>query len=473
MITRDRSLYTSPPDERLLISCWQEFAPEQERMMRLWDAYRNKRSILQRKREDGLPNNRLAHGFARYIATVTSSYLLGKPVDYQAANGNETALDAVLEAYKHSDVQSVDAELARNAAIFGKGVEIILADEDSQPRTASMWPGNAFVVYDDTVNNKPIFGMYAVEVRDIENKVIGWKVHVLDEQCEYVYDVQEPGTLGYGEPEEVTPHWFGVVPIVEYWNNEDEAGDFEQVEPLIDAYDVLESDRVNDKQQFVDALLVMTGARLETDEKGRTPGQQLRQDKILFLPDSEAKAEYLARSMSDTDTEVLRASLKEDIHKFSFTPDLSDVNFSGNASGVAMRYKLFMLEQLIANKERWFREALRERLRAFNNFLSVKGAAEVDVEGVQMIFQRALPVNDLEVAQTLSVYAGSGIVPEKMLMAQVPFIDNADEAAEMIQQQRDEAEARQARAFGAPEIPDVGKEFPEITEDDEDYPGLE
>lgn len=43
--------------------------------------------------------------------------------------------------------------------------------------------------------------------------------------------------------------------------------------PLIDAYDLLQSDRVNDKQQFADALLVLTGVMGLTapeDGDGRT-----------------------------------------------------------------------------------------------------------------------------------------------------------------------------------------------------------
>lgn len=463
MITRSRELYTMPPDERMLLSCWQEFEPEQQRMAKLWDSYKNKRVIQNRERDNGQPNNRLAHGFARYIATVTSGYLLGKPVDYQAQEGQEAALEAVMDAYRNTDTQSVDAELARHAAIFGKGIEYITSDEKSNPRTATLWPLNAFVVYDDTVENKPLFGMYATEIRDIENMIIGYRVHVVDEKNEYVYRVTQPGSTGYGEPEEINPHWFGMVPIVEYWNNEDESGDFEQVDALIDAYDVLESDRVNDKEQFVNALLILTGVRMEEDEKGRSPARQLREDKMLFLPDSEAKAEYLSKVMNETDTEILRKSLKEDIHKFSFTPDLSDANFAGNASGVAMRYKLFMLEQLIANKERWFREGLRLRLKAFAEFLAMKGAAKIDLNGVQMIFQRALPVNELEIAQTVATYSSANIIPEKMLLSQVPFIENANDAAELLEEQRKAETERQAAAFGVPEAPDIEKEFPEMT----------
>lgn len=156
------------------------------------------------------------------------------------------------------------------------------------------------------------------------------------------------------------------MPLTEYWNNACERGDFERVLPLIDAYDLLQSDRVNDKQQFADALLVLTGVMGLTapeDGDGRTPGERLRQDKTLALPDSTARVEWLTKETHESDADVLRRALSEDIHKFSMVPDLTDEQFAANASGVAMRYKLLGLEQLTGVKERYFREGLRCRVR--------------------------------------------------------------------------------------------------------------
>jgi SPP1 family phage portal protein len=194
--------------------------------------------------------------------------------------------------------------------------------------------------------------------------------------------------------------------MVEYWNGEDEQGDFESVLSLIDAYDLLQSDRMNDKQQFVDALLLLYGCTLETDERGRTPGQQLREDKVLSLPDSDARAEWLCKQLNEADTEVLRSSIVSDIHKMSMVPDMTDEAFSGNVSGVAMRYKLLGLEQLTKIKERWFREALRERMRRMSAFLQRKGYPGLDAAQVRMSFARSLPVNQLETAQTIEKLRG-------------------------------------------------------------------
>ena len=194
--------------------------------------------------------------------------------------------------------------------------------------------------------------------------------------------------------------------MVEYWNDECQRGDFEPVLGLIDAYDRLESDRMNDKEQFVDALLLLTGCTLEVDERGRTPGQQLREDKALALPDSDAKAEWLCKQLNEADTEVLRQALKEDIHKLCLVPDLTDREFAGNSSGVAMQYKLLGLAQLIHIKERWFREGLRGRMRLYAAFLARVQGTEVDPQAVRIQFNRNLPVNELETAQTLSALGG-------------------------------------------------------------------
>ena len=151
---------------------------------------------------------------------------------------------------------------------------------------------------------------------------------------------------------------------------------------------------------------MLYGCTLETDARGRTPGQQLREDKALAMPDSDARVEWLCKQLNEADAEVLRAAIRSDIHKMSLVPDLTDEQFAGNSSGVAMRYKLLGLEQLTRVKERWFREALRCRLRLFSEFLAVRGAPRLEAGKVRMTFTRTLPVNELEQAQAIGALKG-------------------------------------------------------------------
>ena len=177
---------------------------------------------------------------------------------------------------------------------------------------------------------------------------------------------------------------------------------------LIDAYDALQSDRVNDKQQFTDALMVILRGDGGRGRRGQERPERLREARTLEMPAADARVEYLTKQLSESDTEILKDSLKADIHKLSFVPDLTDEAFAGNVSGVAMEYKLFGLEQLMRSKERWFREGLLWRLRRLVYILRLRGFCLPEAEEIGVHFSRSLPVNRLEVAQTLKAYEATG-----------------------------------------------------------------
>lgn len=455
MIVRDKQLIDGGITPVFLMGCIKEHEARANEMQTLYNAYNSKPPILSRTMTEGLPNNKLVHNYARYIVAISSGYLVGEPVTYQSDTED---IEALVGAYKYTRIPHVDSELAKNAALYGKGVELCYANNEARVQSVSLDPRNAFVVYENNVLYTPILGFYSYSIIGDDGKTAGVEIQVYDDTSVYTYRGKDREGALSKQPD-IKPHYFGGLPMIEYWNNDDETGDFEHVMTLIDAYDLLQSDRINDKQQLVQAILVMTGARMESepdkyDEKGeivargRTAAQQIREDKMIFLPDQDATAHYLTKNLVESDVEILRDSLKADIHKFSMVPDLSDENFSSNASGVAMRYKLFGLEQMTKTKERWFEEALRERLGLYANFLSLKGAKHIDTDNVQIIFKRALPVNESEIAQMIATLRD--MVPEEILMAQLPFIEDAAGAKETLDVEREQAIQRQQRAFGMP-----------------------
>ena len=444
MIVRDRDIDLNAQTVKGVLA---EFEKDvRPRLKKLGEAYAGKGPITTRTRASGLPNNRLAHAFPRYIVTMASGYLVGKPVTYRD-DKQEEAVEELDKLYKQSNMDSVDAELAADASIYGKAVCICYADEDGRPKTATLSPLCAFVVYDDTVEHKPLFGVHWMDKMDAQGKAVGVTVNVYDAEGISTYTGKTLAAIS-GEPGAVTAHYFGGVPVVEFWNNAQETGDFEPVLSLIDAYDVLESDRVNDKQQFTDAVLLLTGCTLENDdpEDKRSPAQRLLEEKTLSLPDADAKAEWLVKAGDESGAETLKNALKADIHKMSMVPDMTDENFAANASGVAMRYKLLGLEQLTGVKERWFREGLRARLRLYAHFMGILAMGTLVPDSVEMIFTRSLPVNETEISAMVAQL--DGLVPRQILLSQLPFVEDANEAMKQLEKQRAEDAKRSAEAFG-------------------------
>ena len=376
---------------------------------RLYAYYLGQHKIAGRQRAKALPNTRLAHGFPAYIVNMAAGYLVGNPITYQA-NGQEAALLEVLDQMREANVDSVDSELATHASIYGLGVEILYANEYAQPRMAAASPMDTFVVYDDTVEHRPLFAV----------RRFAGGTEVFTDSYRFRF---AGGRLGLDRVIGQEPHFFGGVPVVEYWNNAEERGDFEGVMDLIDAYNAVQSDRVNDKQQFTDAILITRGISEIAANPGdeRTAAQRINDEKLLMFPDKEADASFLTKQLSQGDTEILKDALKADIHKFAMVPDLTDEQFSGNSSGVAMKFKLLGLEQMTKIKERWFREALKTRLKLIAHFMEIRGAMPLNAAKVRITFTHALPKNELETAQMIGQL--KGLVPEEVLLSQLSFYD--------------------------------------------------
>lgn len=127
---------------------------------------------------------------------------------------------------------------------------------------------------------------------------------------------------------------------------------------------------------------------------------------------------------------------------------MSDENFVGNASGVAIRYKLLAFEQSISNKERYFEKGLLERLEIYNNYLvNLKKMSVVPKYEVDVIFKRNLPQNDLETSQMINNL--SGFVDDETLVGQVSFIDDAKEVVKKNKEEEDTKYQKEVKEFGS------------------------
>ena len=396
--------------------------------------YDGRHSILNRRKESYLSNNRIVCNHAKYIVDTLTGYMTGNPVVYTSKSDISILADMLKKA--ESDTQ--DTDLAHSISIYGTGYEMAYMSSDETPcvKLANCEPQNTFVVYDDTVEHMPVFAVYYFEVYDSNQNLKGYKCTMSTDSLLYEFFLG----IGFDIQGEITENEnvFGMVNVIEYYNNSECQGDFEQVMSLIDAYNILQSDRLNDKEQFVDAVLLIKGQILgDSTEEESEAYSNLRKFGLLML-DTDSSAEWLTRSFDESGVEILRKSLENDIHKFSGVPCLTDENFAGNASGVAMRYKLLGLENIAKVKERYFKEGLYYRLKLLANIIRIKGGGDVNVDDIEMKFTRSLPQNELEIAQTIATLQGT--VSNQTLIALLPFVTDAKAEIELLKSENSENE---------------------------------
>lgn len=414
---------------------------EHKRFAMLEDYYKGRHKITKRKKEDATaPNNKLVCNHAKEISDTASGYFLGNPVTYSGEG-----IERLTKWFDASNIEEADYKIAKSASKFGRAYELVCMSEEAEPKSYVLNPRDAFVIYDDTVEHKAVFGVYYYPTFDMLCKHTGYKINIYTDEMVYSYktDAAFDSAVLTEEAENV----FASVPIIEYSNNEEQQGDYEQVISLIDAYNTLMSDRVNDKEQFVDSILLLINAMLgDTPEETAELKKALAKNKILELP-GESDARYLARTFDENGVEILKKALEQDIHKFANVPCLSDENFAGNSSGVAMEYKLLGLEMIVKIKERFFRTGAQKRIELYDTINMIKGGATFGK--VELTFTRGLPKNLNDIASVVTQL--EGIVPLELLLPLLPFVKNVKEAVKLLNEEKAKNTEFDKTAFGMPE----------------------
>lgn len=238
-------------------------------------------------------------------------------------------------------------------------------------------------------------------------------------------------------------HMLGDIPVIVVWNNEEQIGDYEPVITLNDAYDNGQSDTANDMDYFTDAYLCITGASsivedaLTGDDEAESTGaaiRDLRKNRILFL-DEHGQAQWLTKNVNDTANENYKNRLYRDIFFLSQVPALTDESFSGNLSGIAIKYKMTGLEELAIMKENKMRSAQTKMIRIITEFLNTKMNKNWDPDMVEQKYDRNFVDNISDIIT--DVRNIDGIVSRETQLDMLPLSVVSDTSVELERQQKE------------------------------------
>ena len=218
------------------------------RLKKNMNYYQGKHKIL----DDENRENKLVCNHAKDISDTASSYFIGNPVSYKSEN-DITELTKALEV---AGADEVDGDNGLDLSIYGLAYEYIYVKEnEAYLCDKNISAENTFMVRDDSIEENELFAVYYYAKKDDSGtKTTQYMATILTQN--YKFELSILNTDGRQETtEEPVPHYLGEIPIIEYLNNKLAIGDFELQIPLIDAYNALMSDRITDKEQFIDSIL--------------------------------------------------------------------------------------------------------------------------------------------------------------------------------------------------------------------------
>lgn len=415
-------IYNENEDGPLTLEKVEEFIldydGEKPKFIRNRDAYMGEYEILRRKKEEHKPNNKLVVNFAKYIVDTFNGYFIGVPV--KESHYDESVNAFMQDFIKRNDLQDNEAEISKISSIYGRAFEYIYRD-GNETKATYLTPLDGFMIYDDTIAENPLF--FVRYWRDSEQKLHG----------EVLSQTEKRSFNSFDSPE---THYFSGVPVVEYIENEERQGVFDNVMTLINALNNALSEKANDIEYFADAYLVLRS--LEAMEESEF--DDIRRKKIINLwGELAAKfdAYFLEKPDADTTQENLIDRLIDLIYQTAMIANVSDETFSTASSGTALEFKLLPMKNLALNKERKFQAGLRKRWELVFSIDSKKKTVPAGAwADIEYKFTRNIPANMESEAEVMSKLAT--VVSKETQLGTASFIPDVQAEIERLKAERQE-----------------------------------
>ena len=274
--------------------------------------------------------NNVVMNVAQECLDFAMGFTFGEPVQIGRREGSDPNDGvAIFNSYMvEQGKEDVDQEIANDFCICGLGYRAVLSNPDSMDESpfaiAKLDPETTFCVYSNDVFKRKVLGVSFCVHSD---KTVTYTAYTPTRRFELVAG----GNMSGPKLVSTTYNGLGFIPIIEY-AAPDMSGVFERALPLLDAINVLTSNRLDDIAQFVSSILWINNAEISDEDLQRL-------DELLAVRTSstgdnqQATLKYLSTPLDQTSVQSLEQSLAGHVYELCGVP--GRVQSSGGSTGTA------------------------------------------------------------------------------------------------------------------------------------------
>lgn len=412
----------------------------QEKYDKLMAYYVGKHDILDKPNKVSGVSPKLVNNMPRYLVNTYNGFFTGIPPKITLPD--EEANEILQDWNNANSIFDKTSELSKQVDIFGRSLFYVYQDEEGNTCITVSSPTHSFMIYDDTVSHRPLAFVRYYRTSKSELKATVWYAHhvvdlVKDTLLDHVFDDNEAkdGVNIYGQ-----------VPAVEFYETEERESLYGGgILTLVDALDDTLSQKLDNINYLADSYMYLLGGHVDNDEI-----KLMRLNRFIQVDGADAvnmKIGFLERPDGDNIQEHMIEHLNQTIHEDTGIPDMKDEAFSGNSSGVAIRYKLMPMENRAMTKERKFTQALRKLYRiVFSSFTKVLDNPDA-WQNLNFKFTRNIPANVADEVSTAK--NAEGIVSHKTQLSMISTVTDPQAELEEIAKEKVDAIKQAQDAIGS------------------------
>ena len=387
-------------------------------------------TILGREFKDvTAPHSNIAIPYGRKIIKTVSGYMF-KPGLIQVVSENEQYLEALHDVFWENDEDTKTAQIGEQVSLQGVGYEVHYMD-GRIPRFTRI-PAAGVVVF-ESLDLEPVILAVMRTIKRTEERV-GVEVYYADRVDYLHYDTSRWDMYGEGIKfvmDNSVPHEYEAVPVAVFQNNEEKVGDIEPAIGLIDAYDRLMSDSVNEFDRFAWAYLVLKGMGLNRED-----AEEVKNKRVFEILSEFGDVRFLTKDVPHEFIQFMAEWIRKEIHKQTHVPDFTDDKVaSGGMSGVAMDRMMYDFETLCSVKEMYFKDGLYRRVELLNTVMAKVGLPVGDLRDIDFIFNRNKITSLVDLGTAMQLYAGH-VSERTLLQSFAPFVTDVDAEVDQVAEEK-------------------------------------
>lgn len=148
--------------------------------------------------------------------------------------------------------------------------------------------------------------------------------------------------------------------------------------------------------------------------------------------------------------------LRHDIYHFGMGIDTSDEQLGNNPSGVALKFKYTQLDLKANPLILKLKKALKDLFWFLTDDINRRQGTAYDSSKIVVTVNKTMIVNEAETVNM--IMQSRGLVPDNILLAHHPLVDDAEQAEKDLEAQQTKQDARRKQMFGNDDAPPGGDE---------------
>ena len=239
-------------------------------------------------------------------------------------------------------------------------------------------------------------------------------------------------------------HSWGKVPFIEIENNEEKMTDLEPIKPLIDAYDLINSNYVNTVEDLKEIIWLINGYGAENL---LALIENLKVNGVARTNDTAGKIEAKLLDIPYEARQALLKGLKELIYEFGRAVDTSNKDLIGQApSGVSLEFLYTDLDMKADDTISGLIPAIHEVLWYVLQDLKMKGKIpeDIDESDFKIEFNKSRIFNEAEKVNTLN---NDTILSIKSKLEKHPYCDDVSIELQRLKEEKEENMKLQSQIF--------------------------